>query len=112
MAEQQQNALTSAFPSPPNFYTHFTPANLDRIAALRKLAQPPATSTPDPEDDTLNDDAPTIIPNLPEELKYLQPPPPPQNGLYRSFGDLSNVCLSLVPPSYGSSPMIPYFPKE
>lgn len=101
MAEQQQNALTSAFPSPPNFYTHFTPSNIASMAAIRESHIESAsqdTSKTQSQDATA---LPPIIANLPEELKYLQPPPPPKGGLYRSFGDVFNVCSSLLlPPSF------------
>ena len=86
MAEQQQvNALASTFPSPPPFYQHFTQENIDRIAALHDEAD----SDPNRKDGSLR------VLDLPPELRYLQPPEPPAEGIYRSFGDLYNVRFSL-----------------
>lgn len=85
MAEQQQgSALASTFPSPPPFYQHFTQENIDRIAALRAEA----------ESDPNRKEASSRLLDLPPELRYLQPPEPPAEGIYRSFGDLYNVRFS------------------
>jgi len=86
MAEQQQaNALAAAFPSPPPFWQHFTPENLSRIAALR------AASTPDGKGGALLDAARARLLDLPPELRFLQPPEPPAEGVYRCFGDIYNL---------------------
>ncbi len=93
--EQPSNALAAALPSPPPFYQHFTPENLDRIAALRAARQPgPANASSDPQ--TTVGEAPAPSPSLrlldlPPELRFLQPPEPPVEGVYRSFGDVFNV---------------------
>src|SRR5450432_3010417 len=95
MAEQQQpNALAAAFPSPPPFYERFTPENLERIAALRAAQQSQSGNTSS-DSPTIQEEAPTSqtlrILDLPPELRFLQPPEPPADGIYRSFGDIFNV---------------------
>ncbi|OBT63449.1 hypothetical protein VE03_07160 [Pseudogymnoascus sp. 23342-1-I1] len=82
MADQQQgNVQASAFPSPPPFYQHFTEENLARVAILRAGRD---------SDSSQKDDSPKE-PELPADLQYLQPPEPPTEGTYRSFGDLYNL---------------------
>ncbi|KFY29605.1 hypothetical protein V494_08624 [Pseudogymnoascus sp. VKM F-4513 (FW-928)] len=82
MADQQQgNVQASAFPSPPPFYQHFTEENIARVAALRAEKD----SNSNQKDDSFKE------PDLPADLQYLQPPQPPAEGTYRSFGDLYNL---------------------
>ncbi len=94
MTEQQQsNAVAAAFPSPPPFYQHFTSENLDRIAALR-AAQQAGSVTPTSDSQSVQNGAtkPALrLLDLPPELRFLQPPEPPAEGIYRSFGDVFNV---------------------
>lgn len=86
MADQQQgNVQASAFPSPPPFYQHFTEENHARVAVLRVGRDADSSQ----KDDSLKE------PDLPADLQYLQPPDPPAEGTYRSFGDLYNVCRLL-----------------
>jgi len=70
--EQGENAaLSSAFPSPPPYYKHFTKENLDLLASGN-------------------------VPDCPEKksaLKYLVPPPAPLEGGYSTFGDAWPVSL-------------------
>jgi mediator of RNA polymerase II transcription subunit 7 len=66
----------SAFPDPPNFYTHFTPANL---AALRSHRQ---SLNLGPTDAVPASSLPASSP-----LHYLLPPPPPASGSYWSFSE-------------------------
>jgi len=93
--QQPSNTLAAAFPSPPPFYQHFTPENLDRIAALRAAQQSePANASSDTQ--TTSGEAPAPnqalrLLDLPPELRFLQPPEPPAEGVYRSFGDVFNV---------------------
>ncbi|KAI5807914.1 MED7 protein-domain-containing protein [Peziza echinospora] len=61
-----QNNVSSAYPPPPPFYKHFTPENIAALQEHRKNGTP--------ED------------QIPKELQYLIPPPPPQR-IYRSFGE-------------------------
>ncbi|KAI9736584.1 MAG: Mediator of RNA polymerase II transcription subunit 7 [Claussenomyces sp. TS43310] len=98
MAEQQQaNALAAAFPSPPPFYQHFTPENIDRIATIR--ADHPADSSQlQSEQQKMEDEAqskPLRILDLPSELRFLQPPAPPSEKRYRSFGDFYDLNEAL-----------------
>lgn len=95
MADEQQPPPTlSAFPAPPPFYQHFTPENLERITSLRS-AQPNAPSkTFDPATSLL-----ARLLDLPPELRNLQPPEPPRDGIYRCFGEilrLENPIISLA----------------
>jgi mediator of RNA polymerase II transcription subunit 7 len=88
MAEQPQtNALASLFPTPPPFWQSFTTENTNQIEELH-AAQGGADYVP-------NDPA-TSIPirllDLPSELRLLQPPEPPKDGVYRCFGDTYKVC--------------------
>jgi len=97
MAEQQQqqpNVLAAAFPSPPPFYEHFTPENLERISTLRATQQASSSNTPQ---QTPESKLPIRLLDLPPELRFLQPPEPPAEGRYRSFGD--NYNLNEVLPS-------------
>jgi mediator of RNA polymerase II transcription subunit 7 len=110
MAEQQQqqsNALTAAFPSPPPFFQHFTTENVELVAALRAAKQ---AESSEPSSDPQNKPSEASgtkqalrFFDLPPELRFLQPPEPPAEGVYRSFGDVFNVsnlrcpCLTLSP---------------
>ena len=62
--------LSSAFPSPPPFYKHFTSANLVALKQHQKLGTPRE--------------------ELPDELQYLLPPDLPESG-YRCFGEIWRV---------------------
>ncbi|KAL9476184.1 hypothetical protein ACSS6W_006025 [Trichoderma asperelloides] len=81
MADQQEpHSLASTFPNPPDFWKAFTPDRLARIEELRR-----AHATDEDEDDEGADAV--RIPNLPEDLVALQPPPEPADGRWRVFGD-------------------------
>ncbi|PUU82468.1 MED7 protein-domain-containing protein [Tuber borchii] len=67
--EPPPGALSSAFPPPPTYYTHFTGENLTALKSHR-----------------LEDGTPPAADSLPEPLCYLVPPPPP-TGSYRAFGE-------------------------
>lgn len=82
MADQQANTLASVFPTPPPFYTHFTAENLERLANLETDLARDAES----EEDKLaivNAEA-----RKDAELRFLVPPPPPTEGIWKQFGDL------------------------
>jgi mediator of RNA polymerase II transcription subunit 7 len=96
MAEQQpSNALAAAFPSPPPFYQHFTSENLDRIAALRAFKHTEGSDSAlvlqSTGSESLTPKAAIRLFDLPPELRFLQPPEPPAQGIFRSFGDVFNV---------------------
>ena len=98
MAEQQQgNSIAAAFPTPPPFYKYFTPENLNRLQKLQSEHESSDTSNGVGARESANASKPALrIPNLPAELRYLQPPEPPATGIYRSFGAQFNVgSLSL-----------------
>ncbi|KAL6811825.1 MED7 domain-containing protein [Trichoderma camerunense] len=77
MDEQQEpHSLASTFPNPPDFWKEFTPERIAEIIELRRA------QAADGEDvDSVQ------IPNLPEHLRALQPPPEPADGRWRVFGD-------------------------
>lgn len=77
---QQGNALASVFPSPPPFYQYFTEENLALAASHAK-----GGSTSDQKGGPLG---PL---DSQSDLQYLEPPEPPAEGTYRSFGDLYNL---------------------
>ncbi|KAI0193103.1 mediator complex, subunit Med7 [Astrocystis sublimbata] len=76
--EQQQTAST--WPPPPPFWKAFTPENITRIAELRREEAARNGTSP-------HDTATVRIPALPRELRSLQPPPEPEDGEWRVFGD-------------------------
>lgn len=87
MAEQPQaNALASLFPTPPPFWQSFTTENTTRIGDLRA-----AQAGPDYVPDDPANSLPIRLLELPAELRLLQPPEPPKDGVYRCFGDTYNV---------------------
>ncbi|KAI0483815.1 mediator complex, subunit Med7 [Xylaria cf. heliscus] len=77
--EQQQTAST--WPPPPPFWKAFTPENIARIEDLRKEA----AENSDTQD--TQDTSSVRIDGLPRELRNLQPPPEPEDGEWRVFGD-------------------------
>ncbi|KAL7800783.1 MED7 domain-containing protein [Trichoderma afarasin] len=77
MDEQQEpHSLASTFPNPPDFWKEFTP---ERIAEIIELRRAQAADGEDVDS--------VLIPNLPEHLRALQPPPEPADGRWRVFGD-------------------------
>ncbi|KAK6333284.1 Mediator of RNA polymerase II transcription subunit 7 [Orbilia javanica] len=74
MAEEQDSRRASLFPTPPSFYTHFTPANQEKLKEFQTAAK-------DNEDDE------NASKELPEELVCLIPPKPPTDK-YQSFGQI------------------------
>jgi len=79
MAEPEQGHTHAApFPAPPPFFKHFTAENLSRLKDQWRGAV----------DDSSNQ---AELENLPDELQYLIPPLPPDDGRYWNFGDRYNV---------------------
>ncbi|EKG12764.1 Mediator complex subunit Med7 [Macrophomina phaseolina MS6] len=95
--DNPDNLLSATFPAPPPFWKHFTPENRARLKELQDAAQPPS----DQNDARQPQQAPRLA-DLPPELRYLQPPEPPANGKYRSFGDHYDVSSpkSFLPPEH------------
>ncbi|KND92770.1 Mediator of RNA polymerase II transcription subunit 7 [Tolypocladium ophioglossoides CBS 100239] len=84
MADQEPQetlSLASTFPNPPPFWKDFTP---DRVARIEDLRRARAEDT---NDGAGADAALVRLPDLPEELANLQPPPEPADGRWRVFGD-------------------------
>jgi len=76
MATDPNQSTLSAFPDPPNFYTHFTATNLAALRAHRRAhGLSPRDAVPA---STLPADSP---------LHYLVPPPLPPSGNYWSFSE-------------------------
>ncbi|KAH0489707.1 hypothetical protein TgHK011_010125 [Trichoderma gracile] len=75
--QPEPHSLASTFPNPPEFWKEFTPDRLSELIEL-KLARAPLL-----QDDASNG----RIPDLPEHLRHLQPPPEPADGRWRVFGD-------------------------
>ncbi|KAI0437586.1 MED7-domain-containing protein [Xylaria telfairii] len=76
--EQQQTASASTWPPPPPFWKAFTPDNVARIEELRKATADRLG---------IQDTSSVRIDGLPRELRNLQPPPEPEDGAWRVFGD-------------------------
>ncbi|KAF8429645.1 MED7 protein-domain-containing protein [Tirmania nivea] len=84
--------VSSAFPAPPPFFKHFTPENLSALRNHQKLGTP--------------------TDELPPELQYLIPPPPPEKS-YRCFGDswtIPDVLPTL--PELGIAQLYPDHPAH
>ncbi|KAL6887208.1 MED7 domain-containing protein [Trichoderma longibrachiatum] len=75
--QPEPHSLASTFPNPPEFWKDFTQDNIAELVEL-KLARGPLD-----QDDASNG----RIPDLPEHLRHLQPPPEPADGRWRVFGD-------------------------
>lgn len=81
MAEKPQTKAN--FPTPPPFYQHFTKDNINKLRQIRKEQ---GTSQPDPEETRASETKDVDISTLPQDLRYLIPPPPPADGKWRTFG--------------------------
>lgn len=77
MADQEPHSLASTFPNPPSFWKDFTREKIARIQELRS-----AHSVGSAGEETL-----LRVPNVPDHLTNLQPPPEPVDGRWRVFGD-------------------------
>ncbi|POS70138.1 hypothetical protein DHEL01_v211470 [Diaporthe helianthi] len=79
--QHQPPNISSTYPNPPDFlWRDFTPENISRYDDLSKkwrLEHPEAA------------DQATIppIPDLPQDLRHLQPPPEPADGAWKLYGD-------------------------
>lgn len=101
------SAISSAFPAPPPFYKSFTPTNIALLAARdasHLKAEESFSSTVEGGGGEEAEAAAAVG----GELAHLIPPLPPQDGKYRSFGILHDVCVSLFPPSLALLP--PHLP--
>ncbi|KAI0836286.1 MED7-domain-containing protein [Hypoxylon sp. FL0890] len=78
MEEEQPQQVSSTWPPPPPFWRDFTPENLARIDELRKQ---------EAERQGIEDASKVRLEGLPRELRNLQPPLEPADGVWRVFGD-------------------------
>lgn len=76
--EEEQQQTASTWPPPPPFWKDFTPDNVIRLKDLQKEAA---------EGLGVQDPSTTRLDNLPRELRNLQPPPEPEDGGWRVFGE-------------------------
>lgn len=91
MADQTQST-SSTFPNPPDFlWRSFTP---DRVARLEEAKKAWLQENPE----GIASETVTAIPNLPEDLGHLQPPPEPADGIWRSLGGVWTVSLNILEP--------------
>lgn len=87
MADQEETAASLApFPQPPAFlWTQFTQDNVDKMADLRTKYEAASGQTLS---------AASVLPAdtpIPDEISVLQPPPPPETGRWRVFGQLYSL---------------------
>ncbi|KAI0107706.1 MED7-domain-containing protein [Hypoxylon sp. NC0597] len=78
MEEEQPQQVSSTWPPPPPFWRDFTPENLARFNELRKQ---------EAERQGVEDASKVRLEGLPRELRNLQPPSEPADGVWRVFGD-------------------------
>ena len=86
MAEQEPYSLASAFPNPPPFWREFTADKVAQMEELKKSYMETLLPGDIPDPSTV-----IRVPEVPEELAYLQPPAEPEDGRWRVFGDLYKV---------------------
>lgn len=79
-AQHQPPNISSTYPNPPDFlWRDFTPDNVSRYDDLTKKWREDHPEA-DPQDTIL-------IPDLPNDLRHLQPPPEPTEGVWKLYGD-------------------------
>jgi mediator of RNA polymerase II transcription subunit 7 len=83
MADKPQTKAN--FPIPPPFYKHFTKDNIARLRQIRK-EKAESQVTDDAVNPTLEQSQELDTSALPTDLRYLDPPPPPADGKWRTFG--------------------------
>lgn len=92
MADQEEpRSLSSTFPNPPPFWRDFTPERIARIAELRREHNGGGKGREGIDEPVKQ------IPGLSDDLANLQPPPEPEDGRWRVFGDqymVRSLCCS------------------
>jgi hypothetical protein len=63
--KDQATGFSEGLPAPPPFWRHFSAQNIERLKEVKKAGE-----------------------DIPEDLRALEPPEPPADGKYRSFGGL------------------------
>lgn len=77
--DDDSGRVTALFPDPPRFWKAFTPDNLSRFETLKQeYADRHGVSL-------------IRVPDLPEDLLYLQPPPEPEDQKWRLFSEPLSV---------------------
>lgn len=78
--QHQPPNISSTYPNPPDFlWRDFTPDNISRYDELSKKWRQ--------EHPDAAGQATILIPDLPEDLRHLQPPPEPADGAWKLYGD-------------------------
>ncbi|KAI0405079.1 mediator complex, subunit Med7 [Xylaria palmicola] len=76
--DEEQQQVASTWPPPPPFWKAFTPDNIAHIEELRREAAEHAGT---------QDASKVCLDDLPRALRPLQPPPEPEDGEWRVFGN-------------------------
>ena len=92
MAEQNAapRSITAPFPAPPPFWKHFTEENVSRLEAIIKSHTSDTSITPNAQARSLKPAELRAL-EVPQDLSYLIPPPPPTGDSYEVFSDTINV---------------------
>jgi len=80
--EDDPSKVTALYPDPPPFWKDFTPANLARIESLKQDYA---------EQQGIDVDTVVRIPDIPEDLTYLQPPAEPTDAKWRLFSEPQSI---------------------
>ena len=90
-AEDDSSKVAALFPDPPSsLWKSFTPENVARFEALRRDYA---------HRNGLDVDAVFRIPDIPEGLADLQPPPEPEDEKWRLYGQTQSVSHALSAPT-------------
>lgn len=101
--DDDSGRVTALFPDPPQFWKAFAPDNLSRFETLKQEYADRHGVSPD-----------TVIrvPDLPEDLLYLQPPPEPEGQKWRLFSEPLSVRHPHPPKHHASPPTNPHQLKD
>lgn len=97
--QQSQRSISAAFPAPPPFWKHFTPANVAKLEELKETQKGTAQDTgKQKRDDSSalwNPSELHALEDVPRELRYLIPPSAPTEGTFEALGEQFNVMSNL-----------------